>query len=282
MKRHWRLSSPTPPGHILPSRLHADVAPDHGGLTSTPTFSSQHALALRLIGMSMSGLATFCLTALGWLFFWAQAPQLIGWKTLAITSGSMQPRIGVGDAVIVEPGVGSLSPGRLVTFHDQARPGKTVTHRLVRYNNDGTWTTKGDANPTNDSTPVPTAAIIGSAKAVIPYVGLPTVWRQSGHYVQLALLAGVVVTSLAALPISSRLEQTGLAVKALPEPAPPQPATDTQDGSSLPVAQPIPRQMAWGQRARALSRKHREPAAPQAQPPLLLSPYPWDDHAPVG
>lgn len=225
--------------------------------------------ALRLLGMIMSGLAMFSLTALGWLFFWAAAPQLIGWKTMAITSGSMQPRIGIGDAVIVEPGVSSLAPGRLVTFNDPVRPGQMITHRLVTYNNDGTWTTKGDANANNDSTPVPTSSIVGTAKAVIPYVGFPTVWRQNGNMAPLGLLVAVVVASAVALPISNRIEAHVA--------GPQQPSEDDDPAQNLGLALPapatvypqqpylaanpaIPRQNAWGQHREKL--QHTASAAP--------------------
>jgi signal peptidase I len=114
------------------------------------------------------------------------APYLIGWQAAAIVSGSMMPGMAPGDVAVAAPvAPDRLRPGQVILFTDPARTDRTLTHRLVSRQHDGTFTTKGDANASADPTPVPPTAIRGRIRYVVPYVGLPRYWLARGDWPQL-------------------------------------------------------------------------------------------------
>src|ERR1700712_5197156 len=81
------------------------------------------------------------------LMFWSVVPRAAGWRSQVVLTGSMQPRIAPGDLVLAAPVArGELKPGRVVLFRDPVRPGRTIVHRVVRYDDNGNIVTKGDAN----------------------------------------------------------------------------------------------------------------------------------------
>lgn len=117
-------------------------------------------------------------------------PFVSGWSSAAVVTGSMEPVISAGDMVSFAPYDGSaLSTGAIVQFRDPARPGQTTTHRIVAVNPDGTYTTRGDANGSNDSAPLHPEGIVGVARMVTPGAALPHVWwRNSQPWMLLAWL----------------------------------------------------------------------------------------------
>jgi signal peptidase I len=125
----------------------------------------------------------------------AVLPKLVGWTPVAVVSGSMEPAIGVGDVLVAEPYHGQpLQPGRVLVFHDPAGSG-LVSHRLSAINDDGTLTTRGDANAGPDSTPVDPAAVVGVGRLLVPAVGWPTVWfgRNDAFHLAIAALVALAV-----------------------------------------------------------------------------------------
>ncbi len=143
-----------------------------------------------------------------WLWFVAACvattllPILIGWRPYVVQSGSMEPRIHVGDVVLAAP-VNSADQllGRVTVFDDPAHPGTTKTHRVVRLNADGTLTTQGDANPTADSTPVPFTDVTGLGRLLVQFSGLPLVWARTGQWLY---LVGFLLSLALAAVVSSR------------------------------------------------------------------------------
>jgi signal peptidase I len=141
----------------------------------------------------------------------------------------MAPRIDPGDVVVSAPlALGQGVPlGRVVVFttppsHDGS-PTRTVVHRVVTDSADGTYVTAGDANPAEDTTPLVRERVLGQARLLVPYVGLPTVWI--GAQAWPALLAWLVLTA-AAVTISA------ITPKRPPAPSAPGPP----DGSGNPPA----------------------------------------------
>ncbi|MFB9892253.1 signal peptidase I [Planobispora takensis] len=127
-------------------------------------------------------------------------PMLFGWHSQVILSGSMTPKLHPGDVVLVQPADASaVRPGQIVLVDDPARPGTTLIHRVVALEPGGSLTTKGDANPGPDSTPVPASSVIGLPRLLIPYVGLPSLWLHEGALGKLAL-AALLALALASLP----------------------------------------------------------------------------------
>jgi len=134
------------------------------------------------------------LLARTWLWFVAGClvvtilPVVIGWRPFVIESGSMSPRIEVGDIVLAAPADDAQQLlGRVAVFDDPDVPGRTKTHRVVSIADDGSLTTKGDANPTVDPTSVQMSDVRGLGRLLVSFAGLPLVWLHSGQLGWLAL-----------------------------------------------------------------------------------------------
>ncbi|MFB6109191.1 MAG: signal peptidase I [Haloplanus sp.] len=112
-------------------------------------------------------------------------PSLVGAdQSFVVLSGSMEPTISAGDAVIVTAVPAErISEGDIITFH---REGESVptTHRVVSVvesERGPTFVTKGDANEERDPEPVPPEAVVGRVTMTIPYLGYVA------HFAQTAL-----------------------------------------------------------------------------------------------
>jgi signal peptidase I len=126
-------------------------------------------------------------------------PLALGWDPVALTSGSMAPAVDTGDVLLAAPHNGyGLGPGSIVVFADPSGNG-TITHRIVAVNPDGTYTTKGDAQPRIDSTPLEPDQVIGVGRVVVAEIGSPLVWWWQGQWLQLVLFA---VTAAAVMWVS--------------------------------------------------------------------------------
>lgn len=151
--------------------------------------------------------------ALG-LVAWAVLPMLLQWQATVVVSGSMRPGINVGDILIAQP----LKPGSndspevkigtVTLAHDPAKPGSVVTHRVVSIRPNGTIITRGDANKTNDSTPVPKANVIGVERILVPYIGIPVQYMRAGDPVP-AILFVVVTGGALMIVFSERRRNAG-------------------------------------------------------------------------
>ena len=97
---------------------------------------------------------------------------------IAVATGSMTPKIKVGDVVIVDQHTKyqTLKEGEVIAYkYDNV----IVVHRLVEIvvvGEDYYFYTKGDANNAKDNYIIYPNMIVGRANFKIPYVGLPTVW----------------------------------------------------------------------------------------------------------
>lgn len=99
-------------------------------------------------------------------------PMILGFKEMAVLSGSMEPTIPVGSIVYVKPldDPSVLEPGDVCTY--TLSDGKTmVTHRVVSIDPDNqTLVTQGDANDVDDGD-INFAQVFGEAQFHLPYVG---------------------------------------------------------------------------------------------------------------
>ncbi|BCJ40349.1 hypothetical protein GCM10010168_32080 [Actinoplanes ianthinogenes] len=140
---------------------------------------------------------------------WSVLPIAFGWTSAVVVSGSMLPKIRPGDVAIAGPvRAADLRPGMPVLVENPAKPGRLLLHRVVRRNTDGTLVTKGDANPTTDSMPVPAAAVRGLPRLLIRWIGLPVYWHGRGE--DRKVLATVALT-LALLVVATRQEDDAAA-----------------------------------------------------------------------
>ena len=99
-------------------------------------------------------------------------PALLGYREMAVLSGSMEPTVPVGSIVYVRPLPGEkLAPGDICTYC--MADGETfVTHRVVSLDRQKqTLITKGDANNTADGE-IAFANVYGKAMFHLPWLGL--------------------------------------------------------------------------------------------------------------
>ena len=102
-------------------------------------------------------------------------PSMWGFSIMVISSGSMSPVIGVGDAVVIRPGVSpsSIRVGDVITFKPFGMQG-TTTHRVHAIKEVQGLTffqTKGDANGATDPDLVDAMAVYGKLVWTLPKVG---------------------------------------------------------------------------------------------------------------
>ena len=141
-----------------------------------------------------------------WLWFLAASvvisliPSLFGWNSYLIATGSMEPGISAGDIVVSSPGIqGHDLTGLVITFEDPSIEDHILTRRVVTVEGDGSLTTKGDANPTPDTTPVRPEAVTGIGRLLVQYVGLPVIWARTGDWLKLFVFIALLVGSLGAV-----------------------------------------------------------------------------------
>jgi signal peptidase I len=124
------------------------------------------------------------------LVLWSILPAVLGWAPRVILSGSMEPRIHVGDVIVTrEVPAAALTKGQVITVKDPDHPAKTRTHRLLRRESDGTLVTKGDANPQADSSHVTVNDVLGVGVIRVPFVGRPAYWLAERNWAALGVTA---------------------------------------------------------------------------------------------
>ena len=208
-----------------------DVTP-HGGATSEATESGWG----RVLAVSLSRAVMAVVVG---LLVWSVLPLAVGWTPRAIMSGSMEPRIHVGDVVVGRP----VDPARLVkdqvvTVTDPDHPARTRTHRLLRRDAQGRLVLKGDANPQADSTPVEPGAVLGLGVIRVPYVARPAYWWAERAFVPLGTTLGLLLlvglTAAAPLRLAPRVDRGATSGAPTDPPvAPPPPSsggTDLDEG----------------------------------------------------
>jgi signal peptidase len=138
----------------------------------------------------------------------ALVPRCIGWQATVVVGNSMRPALRPGDVLVYRhPTPEQLIPGQLVIVRDGSRPDGLLAHRMVGFAPNGDLRTKGDANPISDSVPVPPSAVVGAARLVVPYVGLPTLWLTHRSGWLIAWAASIVLACYLAPRSASRPTQ---------------------------------------------------------------------------
>lgn len=117
------------------------------------------------------------------VFAGASGPALLGLRTMVVTSGSMEPAIDTGDAVVLRPASeqsiasnfkdGFVRIGDVITFTPYGGSGM-VTHRVIaikELQGETYFQTQGDANKTPDGNLVPAGAVYGKVAFTLPKFG---------------------------------------------------------------------------------------------------------------
>ncbi|MFB6123114.1 MAG: signal peptidase I [Haloferacaceae archaeon] len=161
-------------------------------------------------------LAVLMLVALVAPFVVYAVPQVVGADYgYVVLSGSMEPKISAGDAVIVEDvPAAQIERGDVITFRTgEGEP--PTTHRVTRVvdtENGVAFKTKGDANEEADRGLVQSENVIGELLLVIPYLGYVVQFANSSTGFALLVvvpLALFVVSELWELIASTRTDSGG-------------------------------------------------------------------------
>jgi signal peptidase len=110
----------------------------------------------------------------------AAAPNLIGYRSFTVLSGSMTPTIRTGDVVIVAP-IAPLQArvGEIVAFRDPFKPARLYNHRvrtITRVGSRVSFVTQGDANSGQEHWSVPVSGRIGRVMYRVPAIGFALVY----------------------------------------------------------------------------------------------------------
>jgi len=139
---------------------------------------------LVLLLASLGKLGIFTLAS---FLIWSLIPLVFGMAVTTVASGSMEPRIGVGDVVAAAPVPStSLREKQVILFEDPAVPGRLRLHRIRAISEAGIQT-KGDANPSPDTMLVQPEAVRGVGFVRVPLVGVPINWIHEGEWLFLGL-----------------------------------------------------------------------------------------------
>lgn len=127
--------------------------------------------------------------------------RLVGLQVYHVVSPSMEPHYSVGDLIYVkEVDPDSVKVGDPITFvlnEDLV----VATHRVVAIDGENRqFTTKGDANKTEDAAPVHFNNLIGVPVFAIPLLGYVSAYIQSPPGMYVAIAFGVVLLAAVFLP----------------------------------------------------------------------------------
>ena len=126
-------------------------------------------------------------------------PRFLGFEPYNIVSGSMEPTIPVGSLVYIkETAPEDIQAETVIAFQS----GNSIVVHRVKENHyvEGTFVTKGDANPRDDLSEVPYRDVIGVVAHHFPYLGqfLSVFSSRVGKiYVLLFALCGIMFNILA-------------------------------------------------------------------------------------
>ena len=127
--------------------------------------------------------------------------RLVGLQVFNVISGSMEPTYSVGDLLYVKTvDPDSVRVGDPITFvlnEDLA----VATHRVVAVDSvNRQFTTKGDANETEDARPVHFNNLVGVPVFAIPLLGYVSAYIQSPPGMYVAIAFGVLLLAAVFLP----------------------------------------------------------------------------------
>jgi signal peptidase I len=109
------------------------------------------------------------------------AVWLLGWQLQHVESGSMSPTYPVGSLLVTgDIAASDVAVGMPIVFEDPRTPGRLVTHRVVGLaaGSELAFITRGDANATNDPSPVAARLVRGRVLWHVTVLGGVLDWLQ--------------------------------------------------------------------------------------------------------
>lgn len=121
-------------------------------------------------------------------------PRANGGLALTVLSGSMEPVHSPGDMVITRAvdSPAEIAVGDVLTFMPYPQNPTLITHRVTAVNADGTFTTRGDANGTDDA-PIRFKQVVGEVMFGVPLLGYASDAAKSHLHWLLYPLGGAMV-----------------------------------------------------------------------------------------
>lgn len=121
--------------------------------------------------LSLQTLLFIALPLIVFTLLTARTEIIQGLRSFVVITGSMEPKIPVGSIIHTQSQLG-YKVGDVIAFKNDRD--MIITHRIVGIDfNEGTvYKTKGDANNSVDSTPVPKEKVVGKLYLLVPQVGL--------------------------------------------------------------------------------------------------------------
>lgn len=125
------------------------------------------------VGKLLENFNTLLIFLLCGLLLLSCSASYFGWHTDAVLSGSMEPALPVGGAVVIKPvDAAQVEVGDIIVF---SLPGKErlIAHRVISigYAPERLFHTKGDANEEPDIYTVPEEHVVGKVCFCVPYLG---------------------------------------------------------------------------------------------------------------
>src|SRR5215831_13905613 len=132
---------------------------------------------------------------------------MIGFRPVAVYSGSMRPTLGVGSLAVdrVVP-ASSVHVGDVITFNDPYVKGRLVTHRvaqIVPTKQGLAYRTKGDANPARDPWAIRLNDQVGRVAFHVPLAGYLL------YYVHTREIRGLLLIFVAVFVLRSEERRVG-------------------------------------------------------------------------
>jgi hypothetical protein len=109
----------------------------------------------------------------------------------------MEPHVRPGDVVLVDTGARTPGLGQVALLRDPEMPTGSKLHRVVRVADDGTMTTRGDANQSDDTRAALPSDVEGVARLLVPNAGRFLMLRRSPTRADLLWAAATVLSGLA-------------------------------------------------------------------------------------
>lgn len=145
-------------------------------------------------------------------------PSFAGYNLMIVLSPSMEETIMPGDLILVknedpeniegESSAGAQD-GDIISFFDPDSDKQSVlTHRCVKVNDDGSFTTKGDNNMSEDPTHCPSDNLIGTYITRIPGAGSVAMWLQTTPGLIVCVAVPIVLLVAYDLIMKKRYDKT--------------------------------------------------------------------------